>query len=771
MKGLTYLPLYGVILALSLCLVVTSAAQAEIYHWDVTQSGVFFWDVTNAWYPQLDIANTGKWPHAAGDVAVIMPDPNATQIFGNVQINMRNSHTVGDLTYAGSNNFLLVASGPVELYFVATNAPYSTVTFTNLMPTTDAGRFMGLYDGLLFVFSNDLHFVGHAAENPDNYIDAAEFDFGWSFGMWGNMHNVRMFGPVWLDIGTFAAGHNVRLRNIKEIALKGVWTRLFGKDYATVQAPMLMSSFYDCTYSFRRSTLILAGDEFAVNPTLSNAYAETWYSNWPGRTNTGDVAVHTFALIDVLRLTATSQDFYLELQGDVSGQGLLYKGYSNRESGILALTGSLSPGTPTEPVNLLHVYSPLGEKVLLGTDASPLDLNIDVTGLRSRFAVDADALVVENVSAVDLANINLNINNDARSNPYRTNEILFSFNNAFQGWFNSVSWSDPTREGVLIPGVDSIYVTGIPPLNSNFFDVIENRIVLVQGETQGVYTARTMFDPVDVTVTSSEEWVTTEEAYTLHSDVRTVAVQVPADQPTPLGYGLASSQLQIASVEDPETAYEVMVYVLQPGYYELNTERIYHLTGGESTYTINAYSPLDVDVDITIAQGAGWIAPDKTSLSLSDSREAVAVTVSDQPAGTEGIIRFSSPTNPALVHDVAVQVIDLGYFETDTTELEFLVGETQKTLRVSSPLAVNVSLASDEWITTPSLVELYFDAVDMPVIIPADQLEGETGEIVLQSVCFPSQEITVTVSVIPEPGVALSVLALAFLCGIRRYSV
>ena len=161
-------------------LVATTCLHAEIYRRHVPGRYDFFssdanWAATNTWFPMLDMANTGMWPHAAGDTAVIIPDGDDTNSLGSFQMYLNGDFTVGNLYCGTSNHCLFTAyndySSPL-LFFVSTNGPVSRIVFTNMQPLSSAGDsrscYMGFFQGITLVMSNDLHIFPATAANPGN---------------------------------------------------------------------------------------------------------------------------------------------------------------------------------------------------------------------------------------------------------------------------------------------------------------------------------------------------------------------------------------------------------------------------------------------------------------------------------------------------------------------------------------------------------------------------------------------------------------------------
>lgn len=718
------------------------------------------WAASNRWTPTYNMSLSGSWPRVSGDIAHLIPGAQETNGFSNYQLYINGDFTVNDLMFSGSNSCLFTAynnySSPL-LFFVTPDGSDSSLVYTNLQPIGTMGesriRYMAFFQGITLVLSNDFHIQPTTAPNLSNYVANARINFSSLSAIYGLGNHVTVHGPTFMNIGSYAPGDEVWFVDMSELLFKGAAAFTFAEPYAHVKVPVKLMSYYDCDLDFNRSYFYLAGNTFDIDFTIDNAYILDWYANWPSRTNTGNIVVRDFALIHPY------SSRYLELEGDVTGAATIYKGFNDTESGNVAFTGSISPGTSEHPVDYIYFYCPYSDGVLFGTRDDRVDFHIDITGLRDEFGVDADGIICENIMSIDLENIDLYINNAGYSNPYRTNEIMFSHDNAFAGWFNSVTWSDPARAGTIIPAIDSIKITDIPPLNSNFFDVVEYSLLLELGETQAFYTVRSPYDDVAVTARASENWVEIENAYTLTGAPAVRAVSVPPDLPATNSYGFSSATLFITARDDSNTAYNIPLYVVQPGYFELSGRYINHLENTDDSYTLTISSPLQADVNISVLEGSGWISVDTSFVSVTNDSQNLVITVSHPSAGSRGIIRIASASNTSLVHDISIYVYELGHFELSTTNLEFVVGQTQKFITASSPFVAELGFENSPWIKTPSDVSIAFNSEDIPVYIPADQPEESIGEIIVRNICKDTIAAqTVTVTVVPEPSAGIIIL-------------
>ena len=738
------------------------ARTADTYSWDVVQPGYFAWESSNAWWPN-NLENTGIWPHISGDVANIFPPNSQTQSYGKFQIGLLENETIADLYGAITNDgFYISESGSPLLVLDDPAKDVSSIVITNLRPVLADGSFNDLsivfFGTTKIIMSNDLVFAAVCAPNPSNATDYAEMLLYDTVNVFGNGHDIIFQGPGWMTPGWF--GDTVEIKNANKFAVNGGLLRLFGGN--PIEPPMFFESYYNCSNEYNRATFALAGDSFDLNLTFTNAYMESFYSNWLKRELAGSLLVRDFLLINMYDTGTMIWTNYVT--ATVSGDGVVYKGYSGEDSGILELAGAIAPGEGNGNGSL-HFYSPQGDRTYFGLSTDPLDMNLDINGMRDYRGVDNDIVLAENISSIDFGNINLNINNTGTSNPYRTNTLFYSFDNAFAGHFLSINWANSNRMGEVIVTPQSVSVTGIAPL-SNFFDVFADRVVLVKGETQQVLTARSPFT-MDVNAVADESWISVQPVISLSNDALvSVPVTVPADQPTTNGYGLSVGTITFSAAADPSVKLEENVYVLEPGYFELNKSKLWIMQNTEGTEYIQVYSPLTVGVQATIEDGSSWITINgDSSVHLTNGGKYVYFDTTAQPVGTTGLISFTNIDTPAVKHDVPVEVVGPGYFETSPAALEFTVGETLKYVSVSAPFKASVTVGStDLWIAASASLNLDGSGYNVPVVIPAAQADGSHGSVIIVGNC-DSVPVTnsIPVDVVPEPA---AILAFFALCGL-----
>jgi hypothetical protein len=245
---------------------------------------------------------------------------------------------------------------------------------------------------------------------------------------------------------------------------------------------------------------------------------------------------------------------------------------------------------------------------------------------------------------------------------------------------------------------------------------------------------------------------------------------VPADQPTTSSWGFSVGTVWYRAVAEPATAYEVPVFVVQPGYFELNTRSLYFFADQADYLTVRAFAPFAVNASVA-AIGAPWITPAPTTIGMTDSFAYVNVDVAAMPAGSTGTVRFTNTGVPSVTHDVAVYVVANGFYETVEQQLTFVQGETQKWFEIFSPFRAEVDLQATNypWIDVPGHVSLDNDAWLVPVTIPASQPVDSIGQVALVNSCFLNITQSVTITVVPEAGITalLAVMALGWLRRLR----
>ena len=741
------------------------ARTPDKYTWNVTQPGYFAWESSNAWTP-TDLANTGIWPHVSGDVANLFPATTQTQSAGKFQIAITENETIADL-YGGMTNdgYYIVGVGTPFLVFDDPLKDTSSIVITNQRAVLEDGSLndfsVVFFEDTKIIMSNDLVIAGVTAANPSNATDYAEILFYDTVNVFGNGHDLTFQGPGWMTPGWY--GDTVEIKNINKFSINGGLLRLFESNL--IEPPMYYQSYYNCSNEYNRATFALAGGSFDLDIVLSNAYTESFYSNWLRRELAGTLTLRDFALMYTYVYDGAT--WTNNVSATVQGDATFYKGYSGEASGVVEFTGKIAPGENGN--GALHFYSPMGDGISFGLPGKTdrLDLDMEINGMRDASGTDNDIVLAENVSAIDLGNINLNIDNTGTSNPYRTNELMYSFDNAFAGAFNAVNWADSNRVGTVIVTPQSVSVAGIAPL-SNFFDVYADRVVLVKGKTQQVLVARSPFE-MDVNTSADESWISVQSVVSLSNDASvSVPVTVPADQPTTNGYGLSSGTITFSAAADPSVKIEEDVFVLEPGYFELNKSKLWFMENVADSASVQAYSPLTVGVNATIEDGSGWITFNgDSSVHLTNDGKYVYLNTTAQPVGTTGLISFTNIDTPAVKHDVPVEVVGPGYFEVAPSAVEFVSGQTQKTINISAPFVTDVNISSaDLWIAVPSSVSLDGNGYSIPVVIPADQAVGSTGTITLVSTCSTNYHYNVNVIVTGCGEFTINTNSLEFVTGI-----
>ena len=751
MKKLSLLILVTVVFLLTLSTSLF-ARTPDTYFWNVTQPGYFAWESSNAWTP-TDLANTGIWPAISGDIANLFPAASQTQTYGKFQIAFTENLLLADI-YGGITNdgFYFGSSGSPFLVFDGASKGVSHIVITNERPVLADGSLNNLaivfFDDAKIILSNDLVYGCVTAQNPSNATGYSDFDFYDANIFFGNGHDITFDGFGWSSLGW--NGDAVEFKDVNNFINNGgllrVWT-----DTTLDISNLYIKSVRDCNNYLNRGTIGFAGDYFDLELALTNAYMESWYSNWLKREIAGTMTIRDFALMNLPDTTGDTDLIWTNvISANVKGDGVLFKGYSNEESGYAEFTGAISPGENGN--GYLQFYSPMGDRVEFGLPTDRLDLNMDINGMRNYIGSGNDTISAENISAIDLGNIDLNINNTGISNPYRTNELMYSFDNAFLGAFNTVNWGDSNRIGEVIITPESVRVTGIPPL-SNSFDVYADRVTLVKGETQQMLIARSPFE-MDVNAVADESWITVQPVISLSNDALvSVPVTVPADQPTTNGFGLSIGTITFSSAADPSIYIEEDVYVLEPGYFELNKSKLWLMAYDDDSASVQAYSPLTVGVQATIEDGSSWISFNgDSSVYLTNNGRYVYFDTTAQPAGTTGLVSFVNVDTPTVRHDVAVEVVGPGFFEVAPTAIEFVTGQTQKYINVSAPFVTGVNISSaDPWIAVPSSVSLDGNGYSIPVVIPVDQAAG-TGTISFVSTCSTNYSFDVSVIVTSPCG-------------------
>ncbi len=757
----------------TMCLIVISlalTATADVYEWKsmyVTHSGS--WDQNTNWFNVTSsnrFAPLPGYPNLAGDIVLIREcgTGEVFQIWPNQNTNYYAS--VADISIVISNELIFGAGDDNRIILNNPNGK-SVIALTNMVPDNheyiNSAQFSTYFD-TYFILSNDLEIVSQSVPylyEENWYEDNAGFAIDVDSRFYGD-YSITKNGKGNFLIGNWynTGGTAPEIRTTKPVTVNGGYCIM--SSLARVDPPLIIKSVTDCKNEYTRGVFFNLGDEYNVNFVLSNAYFNfNWPADWPGGTNEGTLTVYDWALINP---KGTSRFRFLN---DVNGKGEIWKGYSDEDSGELDFTGNISPGV--NDIDHLYFKDLNNSGMHFGVAGDSVDLNIQIDGMRDEFGVDADAITIQGESSVPLDYINLNLFTDGNSNPYRTNEVMYSVDNGFLGSLNSITWSDSTRTGEVIVTPGSVYVTGIPPL-SNFFDIYKDEIVLVKGETQEILVARSPFE-MDVNAVADESWISVQPVISLSNDAFvSVPVTVPADQPVTNGFGLSKGTIRFSSAADPSVYIDESVYVVEPGYFELDKSKLFFIADRAETATIYAESFLTVNVNVN-NRGNSWMTLDKSSVSITNNSQSVGVEITAQTAGTTGTIRFENDDILGLIHDVEVEVVENGYFEVSPSTLEFVIGETQKYVNVSSPFRADVNINSaDSWVAVSSFVSVEENGFSVPVIIPANQPEGSVGIITFTNSCFASITHSVTIDVVPEPFAIVSLLVAIGALAFRRLS-
>lgn len=754
---------------------VSVSALADTYFWRVTQPGSFAWELTNGWTVIGNEANSNLWPRNPGDVANLLVPITQTQRYGHFQVWFMENKYVGDMALSFSNDgnghILFTAANNPLVVFLNPEKGYSTLVHTNVTPVTSGGQTNNqqviFYDDTVVILSNDLRIANVCAENPLELTDYTDLYFAEDTQIRGNGYKVIKNGPGWLDFDD-----NGKLTGAAELQINGSTLYVVDAAWGTteIDCPIYLNSLYDCKNEYQRSSVHLAGKRIDMDfiarkgAFLSTPYSGDGVTSWLQRELPGSIQVDDACFMWPYWV-ADGRVWTNDLTGTVSGEGILYTGFSNVRAGAVRFLGRIQPGV--NGIGELYVRTFTNYFVAFGIKDDPLAVDIEVNGLRDWLGEDADFLGYVQGSMVgpmNLGNINLTINVGAASNPYRTNEILWSREQQLNGDFKTVTWVGG-RTGEVIVTPESVYVTGIPPATTNFFDVLPDEIILVQGQTQAVVTLRSPFE-VLVNVSNDAAWIATanQTMVTSGGPVET-SVYVPADQPATNGWGLSRGDVWFSAAAEPGVSYNVPVYVLQPGYFQLNARRLYFFADQADYITMQAYSPFSANISVTPINSP-WITATPATLNVDDSFDYTDIEITAQPAGTTGTVRFTNTGVPSVQHDVEVYVVANGYFDTVEKELVFVQGETQKWFEVYSPFRAEVDMQATNypWISVPGHVSMDGDSWLIPVTIPADQAVDSTGIITLQNTCFADITNSVTVTVVPEAGiVSLAGLVMAWL--------
>lgn len=741
------------------CVAFAAIAVAEDYRYTPFSSKRFsgIWDSSSNWTTKADVY-AADYPHALDDTAFVFGGGTAVHYSGFFQMWPTSHISIANLAVVISNEVYIGDDSDNRLIFTNSNGR-ARIALTNMVPDhqqyVNDGQLSFIFDTIVLA-SNPLDVTICSMPYLDGgayYSDAAGMLLDYDT-IYDGPYPINFSGGGFLIIGQFyATPPTPRLVGSQPVTLNGC--PLVLNEGAVIKPPLVLRSRFNTRQQWDRCTFYALGSAsedtltYHVDFVLSNAYFQHPFSDWitntvtkGGAYNRGSVTfLDDWSLVAGVRNGADQT--VIEFDCDVRGRGQVWKGYSDSEGGGVDFVGSISPGI--DDIDLLYIRALTNAgKCNLGHKDKTVDINMDVDGLGDGFGVDADALATYNLGAVDLGNMNLNIN-VGRANPYRTYEIMYSLDAQFQGDFADITWTPSNRAGTVVVTPESVFLTNIPPASSNFFDLTPSRLIFVQGETQQFLTAQSMFN-LDIYTTGAAHWVTVPASVSIPAAPVDIPVQVPHDQPTTNNYGLASTVVRVAATDDSSVFYDVPVFVVQPGYFELDKDMLYFVEDKVDVQSVRVYSPLSVTVSAT-AVNAPFITVDPASVALDNEGDDVDVIMTAQPAGTTGTVRFANASAPGVAHDVQVNVIPNGYFEVAPSPLYFLLGQTQQLLTVQSPLSVDIDInTTDEWIAVTSQLALDGNGYRLPVLIPA-LFEARTGSITLVSHCF-SNLITYTVPVL-----------------------
>lgn len=749
------------------------------------------WDSPAMW-TSTDPADSNSFPSLPGDHAVF--EQGYLPWFA-AHLNRLGSNPVtwvGQITAAVSNEmYILSGGGAATLVFTNRPGQHTVIAYTNVAPDGEPLIWIGQNQScsldtelgdpdryVLFLLSNDVDLIAHSLPymDQDGYWreDDALMIFDGSCIVAGNQR-IRKFGAGELLFGIlYTSGPSTPLIMItKPFEVYDGWC------YATYAA-ILDSELHliyniDCmNYGHDPFFCPLGdlgeGEQYVnVNLVISNgANFVSRFADWSTTRVEGtkaQVTVAEDAYFYVWDHDPGEPPFNVTLKCPVKGYGVLRKVFG----GSLTLSGTIEPGYTTGERDYLIFYSYTNSGIVAGTKDEKVTYVVDVDGLEGNSGVDSDGITFQNVSSVNLGNMNLVVNNTGYSNPYRTNMIIFSTDGAIGGAFNSVTWADTNRVGEVVVTPGAVYVTGIPG-KPGFFDVDPLRLIYVTGETQKVLRLRSP-EVVNVGVTSAPAWVSVASSVSLTGAVEELSVAVPSDVATTSGYGLASGVVRCQSLTDSNQYYDIGVFVIRPGYFELDENELYYFAGLGGYRYVQVYSPLAVTVNVQVVEGDAWLQAGPSQVVLDDSSEYVEVLAQNMGHGAVGRIRFSTVGVPENTHDVVVRFLENGTFFVSPTNVEFVVGETQKTVIASCPwqACVKTSIApGDSWISTVDELHLAYGAEEVPIVIPATQAEGSVGKVVFVNKNFTNITQEVTVTVVPEGGAVGVMGLLAWLVARKR---
>ena len=638
-----------------------------------------------------------------------------------------------------------------------------TATYANTLP-------LAFRANCILVASNDLELFCVSVPNPSNdFLGYASIDIYDDTVLYSYGHKIIKNGAGSLTIGMLGASGwmNPRIDGASELQVNGCDVRVFQD--ADVKVPVIMRSFNNLKNENEGAYFSQASKTADIDIELNNAYLDGPYSgalgeSWLERDNSGDLTVNGFGLIYPYKVyredTHTWDVWQIVFSGDVRGNGTIYKGYSNVDSGVLRFTGSISPGT--NDIGEIYFRSLTNQSIQLGIVPDKVDLNIEVDGLGNIDGVDHDSISVLNNGPLWLDLIDLKINNSEMSNPYRSNLIIYCEEGFRDGHsnFNSIAWSDPSRIGQVVIAGKEVYLTGIPAATNMFFDAQPEKLIFVQGETQKNILAQSPFS-VDVNCSSLQSWIQFTNSVSLNNSSVNLLVNVPENLPVNPDSGMSNGIIRLVSENDSSIFYDVSVFVVEQGYFELDESILYFIEEREDSKYVGAASPLVVNLSVESETGDSWISIDSTNvpvtLSLTDSYENIEVSVAtNQSAGTKGKIWFSNSVD-GVSHSVDVKIVENGYFEVSPPVLEIAPGETRY-FNVSSPFRADVNITADtnnaEFAIT-DFVSLDENGFAVPVIVPISEIEGGTGTVTFVNSYFTNISYTAEVSIVPEPTIFL----------------
>ncbi|RLC46428.1 MAG: hypothetical protein DRI23_12395, partial [Candidatus Cloacimonadota bacterium] len=764
----------------------------------VTAPGSWAFDYTNHWRSE-NPAFSNSWPHLADDIAIVNPAASCTNGNGYFQTYLNAVHeedTLGSLSCSASNHVLFVdgaLGGGVGgvTFFVSSNG-WSSICFTNLTPliytstqTYSNTKEIQFYGQCILAASNDLELACYSAPNPSN--DSSAYAAIWVYDetvFYSHGHKIIRNGGGYMILGWIEQSGSWMTPRIagdpgSEFIVNG--SELYVMQNAQVEIPTIVRSINNLQNETDRATYQQGSKDSDVDVTLDNAYYHgPWTGangeSWMVRENDGDLTIKDFGLIyptayyDSNDLWTVSQIIF---NGDLNGDGLIYKGYDNIASGTISFRGSISPGNNDN--GQLIFRSLTNASIQLGIVPDKVDLNIDVDGLGDKIGIDHDSISLIDNNQLWLSLIDLKINNSGISNPYRSNMIIYcdaGFNPSKSN-FNSIAWSDPTRAGQVVVEGSNVYITGIPASTNTFFDAQPEKLIFLHGETQKNILVQSPFS-VNVNCSSSQNWIQIPNSVSLDNSSETFNVNIPETLPVNPDTGRTNTVVHLVSENDSSIFYDVDVFVLEQGYFELDESTLYFIEERDDSEYVGAYSPFTVDLSVEPAAGDSWISINSTNIpvtfSLTDDYEYVEINVAtNQPAGTEGKICFSNLTD-GVSHSVDIKIVENGYFEVTPAVLEIAPGET-KYFNVISPLRADVNITADtnnaEFAIT-DFVSLDGNGFAVPVIVPINEIEGATGTVTFVNTYFTNIIHTAEVVIVPEPMGILWIIGLLELWIIGR---